>query len=226
MLVSIIVPTLNEEKLIGATLSAIAALKGKKEIIVADGGSNDQTAEIAVVHGAHLVRGPRGRGSQMRAAAASASGDVLWFLHADTLPPADALHAIEEALNYHAVAGGNFRLVFGGHSHGSKLLTAIYPHLRWLGLCYGDSGVFVRRSMYDAIGGMRPYELFEDLDLVRRIRRAGGFVHLQTSLTTSSRRFEQRNFGAMWLHWMMLQCLFWLGVSPSRLAAWYQIARR
>jgi rSAM/selenodomain-associated transferase 2 len=226
VLVSIIVPTLNEEKLIGSTLSAIAALTGKKEIIVADGGSSDQTAEIAVVHGASLVLGPRGRGPQMRAAAAIANGDVLWFLHADTLPPAGALEAIERALGRGAVAGGNFSLVFGGHCHGSRLLTAIYPRLRSLGLCYGDSGVFVRRSVYDSIGGMQPYELFEDLDLVRRIRRAGGFVHLQTSLTTSSRRFEQRNFGAMWLHWMVLQCLFWLGVSPSRLAAWYQTGRR
>lgn len=105
-------------------------------------------------------------------------------------------------------------------------MTAIYPALRLLNLCYGDSGIFIRRDVYDRIGGFRPLALFEDLDLLRRLRKAGRFVHLPCKIKTSSRRFEQRNFALVWLHWTTLQVLYWCGVSPNRLARWYRHIRR
>jgi hypothetical protein len=120
-----------------------------------------------------------------------------------------------------SVVGGNFGLLFDGSSRAARRLTAIYPFLRLLGLCYGDSGIFLRKNVYEQIGGFRPLTLFEDLDLLRRLRRAGRFVHLPCSLRTSSRRFEQRNFALMWLHWASLQLLYWCGVSPNLLARWY-----
>ncbi|MGH9640720.1 MAG: TIGR04283 family arsenosugar biosynthesis glycosyltransferase, partial [Bryobacteraceae bacterium] len=95
-----------------------------------------------------------------------------------------------------------------------------------LGLCYGDSGIFIRREVYQRIGGFRPLALFEDLDLLRRMRRAGRFVHLRSRIVTSSRRFEQRNFALVWLHWTSLQLLYWCGVSPRWLAARYRVVRR
>jgi GT2 family glycosyltransferase len=122
--------------------------------------------------------------------------------------------------------GGNFGLTFDGPSRAARQLTAIYPALRWLNLCYGDSGIFVRRSVYEAVGGFRAFAVFEDLDLLKRLRRAGRFVHLKTRIVTSSRRFENRNFAGMWMHWTALQVLYWAGVPPNTLARWYGHARR
>ncbi len=226
MRVSIIVPTLNEESQITATLRALQKLSGEKEIIVADGGSTDKTIELAAAQGVRVVHSVRGRGPQMHAGALQAAGDVFWFVHADTIPPAHALQEIEESMKDSSVAGGNFGLTFDGTSRSSRHLTAIYPCLRALGLCYGDSGIFVRRSSYEAIGGFAPVALFEDLDLLRRLKKAGRFVHLSCCLITSSRRFEQRNFALIWIHWTALQVLYWCGVSPNLLARWYRHTRR
>ncbi len=226
MLISIIVPALNEAEGIAATLRSLGELEGEKEIIVVDGGSTDATRDIASVHGAIVLQAPRGRGTQQHAGACRATGDVLWFLHADTVPPSHAMADIRRQLTDPSVAGGNFGLLFDGPSRAARQLTAIYPALRRLGLCYGDSGIFIRREIYDGIGGFRPLALFEDLDLLRRMRAAGHFAHLHSRIRTSSRRFEQRNFAGMWLHWTTLQVLYWCGVSPNRLARWYRHARR
>lgn len=226
MRISIIVPTLNEESEIVDTLAALQCLSGDKEVIVVDGGSRDRTAELAIEHAATVVRSVRGRGQQMHAGALRAEGEVLWFVHADTIPPADALDIMRSALEDQLVVGGNFGLRFGGRSRAARHLTAIYPWLRWLGLCYGDSGIFVRKDVYAAIGGFAPIALFEDLDLLRRLRPLGRFVQLPCPLVTSSRRFEHRNFAAVWIHWTALQVLYWCGVSPNLLARYYRHARR
>ena len=226
MTVTIIVPTLDEEAHIIATLNALQQLSGDKEILVVDGGSTDSTVGLVRSHGVTVLEAPRGRGPQMHTGALQASGDVLWFVHADSIPPPGALIEIDRALEDESVGGGNFGLLFDGMSRAARQLTAIYPILRVLGLCYGDSGIFVRKRVYDQIGGFRPLALFEDLDLLRRLRRAGRFVHLSCSIVTSSRRFEQRNFALMWMHWTSLQLLYWCGISPNLLARWYRHARR
>jgi rSAM/selenodomain-associated transferase 2 len=226
MRISIVVPTLNEQSQIVETLAALQRLSGDKEIIVADGGSTDRTAELAAEQAATVVRCTRGRGQQMHAGALRAEGDVLWFVHADTVPPAHALEVMKRALEDSSVVGGNFGLHFGGRSRSARQLTAIYPWLRWLGLCYGDSGIFVRRDVYAAIGGFAPIALFEDLDLLRRLRPMGRFAHLPCQLVTSSRRFENRNFFAVGMHWTTLQILYWCGVPPNLLARYYGHARR
>jgi GT2 family glycosyltransferase len=135
------------------------------------------------------------------------------------------LEDIAAALENPRVAGGNFGLIFDGGSRAARQLTAIYPHLRKLGLSYGDSGLFVRREIYEKIGGFEPLPLFEDLELLRRLKKAGSFVHLPRRILTSSRRFEKKNFAGVWLHWTMLQALYWCGVSPRVLARWYRDAR-
>jgi hypothetical protein len=136
------------------------------------------------------------------------------------------LNEICKHLQDPSIVGGNFGLIFDGPSRAAKHLTAIYPVLRILGLCYGDSGIFIRRDVYDQIGGFRALALFEDLDLLRRLRKAGFFVHLPCKLRTSSRRFEQRKFAVVWLHWTALQVLYWCGISPNWLARWYRHVRR
>ena len=223
MRISVIIPALNEESCLERTLQAVRALD-PFEVIVADGGSADHTVEIASA-AAKVVRAPRGRGAQQRAAACVAGGDVLWFLHADTVPALGALDAIRSCLRDARTVGGNFSLSFDGGARAARQLTRIYPWLRLLGLCYGDSGIFVRASVYSQAGGFQPYPLFEDADLVRRIRRFGAFRNLADTLTTSSRRFENRNFAVMFGEWTALQLLFWAGVSPYRLAKLYKPVR-
>ena len=225
-MISIIVPALNEALQIGQTLTALEALEGEKEILVVDGGSTDETVALAREHGATVLIAPRGRGHQLHAGAVRASGDVFWFVHADTLPPLHSIPQIYGALQDLSVVGGNFGLTFDGPSRAARRLTSIYPWLRSLNLCYGDSGIFIRRATYERIGGFRQYPLFEDLDLLKRLRRAGRFVHLECRIVTSSRRFENKNFALMWSHWTALQILYWSGVSPHLLARWYRHARR
>jgi rSAM/selenodomain-associated transferase 2 len=226
MRISIIVPALNEEACIAETLRSLRQLEGEKEIIVIDGGSSDETRSLARAQGVKVLTAPAGRGVQMHAGSLEATGGALWFVHADTIPPAHALNEICKHLQDPSIVGGNFGLIFDGPSRAAKRLTAIYPVLRILGLCYGDSGIFIRRDVYDQIGGFRALALFEDLDLLRRLRKAGVFVHLPSKLRTSSRRFEQRNFALVWLHWTALQVLYWCGISPNWLARWYRHVRR
>jgi len=224
-MVSIIIPALNEEMRIGDTLRALLALSGEKEILVADGGSEDLTVEIATGLGVRVVACERGRGCQIRTAALAATGSVLWFVHADTRPENGAIESILESLRDGATVGGNFSLVFEGDHYSARQMTWIYPYLRRIGLSYGDAGIFIRRGVYEAIGGCRPYPLFEDLDLIRRMKRRGKFIHLSTRIFTSARRFSGPQYGRIWALWITLQILYWAGVSPHRLARWYRLAR-
>ena len=224
-MVTIIIPALNEETRIGGTLRALLALSGEKEILLADGGSEDQTVEIATALGVRVVSCERGRGRQIQTAALEAIGSVLWFVHADTRPENGAIESILASLRDGATAGGNFSLVFEGDHYSAKQMTWIYPYLRRIGLSYGDAGIFIRRDVYEAISGCRPYPLFEDLDLIRRMKRCGKFVHLSARIFTSARRFSGPQYLRVWALWITLQCLYWAGVSPYRLARWYRLAR-
>jgi rSAM/selenodomain-associated transferase 2/rSAM/selenodomain-associated transferase 1 len=223
-LISIVIPTLNEAGCISATIRTLASLEGAKEIIVADGGSDDETCQMAAGFGVRAIVCERGRGVQLRTAATASRGDVLWFLHADTIAPENALIAIHEALSDERVVAGNFALKFDGNSRAARNLTWIYPYLRFLGLAYGDSGIFVRRTVYERIGGFRPYPLFEDLDLIRRLKKAGRFARLDYKLVTSARRFENRYLRS-WALWITLQVLYWVGVPPATLARIYRAVR-
>lgn len=224
MLVSIVIPTLNEARLIRTTIATLNQLRGQCEIVVADGGSTDETVRFAQSCGLQVIVTPRGRGPQMNAGAAATKGNALLFLHADTCLPDNALQLIEAALQAPDVCGGNFNLRFAGETYGAKVLTQLYPLFRWLGLVYGDSAIFVRRSVFEAVGGYRDLPLFEDCDLYQRLRRAGRFVRLPEYATTSARRFEGR-FLSTFAHWAMLQVLYWLGVAPQRLAQLYRAVR-
>jgi rSAM/selenodomain-associated transferase 2 len=222
---SIIIPALNEAAGVGAAVSAARALPGPPEVIVVDGGSSDSTIAEARRHGAQIIAASCGRGSQMHAGALAATGQVLWFLHADTVPPADAVRYIAAALADDRVAAGNFEIRFDGGFTAARCLTWIYHHLARLGLRYGDSAYFVRRSDYLAVGGFRPFPIFEDLDLMRRLRRRGRFVRVPGVVTTSSRRFAGRSFILTFAHWTLLQLLYWLDASPPFLGTLYSHIR-
>jgi rSAM/selenodomain-associated transferase 2 len=223
-MVSIVVPAFNEEQAIGATLSSLLRLRPPCEIIVADGGSTDATCAIAARLNVPVVKTQKGRGIQLAAGAARCRGNVLWFVHADTLVPPQAAERMAAVLEDRQIIGGNFEVDFAGSGSGARFLTRLYPHLRLLGLRYGDSGIFVRREVYDRAGGFQPYPLFEDLDLLRRIRRFGRLACVPCRLRTSGRRFEGKSFPLMFARWTALQVGYWAGVSPHRLAAWYSSA--
>jgi len=223
--VSIIVPTLNEARAVGATLASAARAGEGVELIVADGGSTDGTAGAARAAGARVVVAGRGRGRQLHAGACAARGRVLWFLHADTLAPEGAARLILEALADPRVVGGNFNVRFDGGGRPARFLTWLYPRLRLLGLCYGDSAIFVRRDAYERAGGFQPFPIFEDLDLVRALRRQGRVVHLPAEVVTSSRRFEGRSFTRTFARWSFMQALYWLGVHPETLGRMYAPVR-
>jgi rSAM/selenodomain-associated transferase 2 len=227
-LLSIVIPTLNEGRSIGATLEAIARLpEGGFEIIVVDGGSEDETVEIAGSFGARVIRSKRGRGLQMHAGACAALGEALWFLHADTIIPPDGLEQIRKALARDPeIVGGNFNIRFDGERRAARFLTWLYPQLRKLGLCYGDSAIFVRASRYREVGGFKPFPLFEDLDLVRRLKARGRLAHIPSAVVTSSRRFEGRSFALTFTRWAILQALYWAGVNPHLLNRLYAPIRR
>ena len=223
-MISIIILTLNEERLLPSLLDAICQQGADHEVIVVDGGSQDRTLEIADCHGGQTLSSPPGRGNGICVGAKEARGDILFFLHADSMVLPEALHRINEVLSADTeIIGGNFRLVFDGDTPFSRWLTRSYAWIRSIGLYYGDSGIFVRRSVYEALGGFRPIPLMEDLDFVRRLERFGRTCCIKDPpLITSSRRFEKRRPARIVYGWVRLHVLFWLGVSPDRLAKIYK----
>ena len=219
--ISIIIPTLNEENSIAQTLSAVARLDGSVEVVVVDGGSDDETGRLVRASGVRLIESERGRGAQMHVGALATRGSVLWFLHADTSPPADGIRHILESLRDPRVVGGNFNVAFDSNRFSARCLTWLYRQLRVVGLSYGDSAIFVRREAYERSGGFKPLPIFEDVDFLRRTKKCGKFVHLSATVVTSERRFEGGRFVGTFMGWTALQLLYWLGVNPRRLGALY-----
>lgn len=222
-MIGIVIPALNEAVRLPALLGAIAGAPVTVDVVVVDGGSTDATTEIATAHGARVLHAPRGRGQQLAAGAEAVCGDTLWFLHADTTMPSDAPAAIEAAFADPAIIGGNFRLEFDGDTSFARRLTGFYAWLRARGIYYGDSGIFVRRAVYERIGGIKPIALMEDYDLVLRLEAEGKTVCVDTPpLVTSSRRFVGRPAPSIVAGWLTIHALYHLGVKPERLVRLYE----
>ena len=226
MNISVIIPTLNEEFSIAKTLDALSRLVNVAEIIVVDGGSTDKTVEIVENYrGSKEIRviktAQANRGKQLNEGTIHASGEVFWFVHADTRPVQGCAKQIKELMRYDEIVGGNFKIIFDGASRWARFLTWLYPQLRSIGLVYGDSAFFVRRSVYEKIGGFRDLPLFEDVDLYKRLLKKGQFVYIDLPITTSSRRFENHSFLWTFIKWSVFQGLYWFGVPPRLLAKKY-----
>ena len=226
-LVSILIPTLDEQRELPALLDHLAALHGRWEVVIADGGSRDATLTIARAHATEplVVRAGGGRAAQLNAAAREASGDVLLFLHADSRLPRDAYASLAEAWRSDDV-GGNFALGFDGDGTFERVLGAVYRHQRRLGYYYGDSSVWVRREHFDALGGFREIPIMDDYDFVRRLERGPGRTRcLPGPATTSARRWRSLGIPRTVLAWCAIRWLYVAGVSPARLARLYRIVR-
>jgi rSAM/selenodomain-associated transferase 2 len=218
--VSIIIPTLNEARRIAEVVAHALAL-GDVEVVVSDGGSSDATSALAREAGARVVHAGRGRGPQMDAGAAVATGDVFIFLHADTRLPEDAVDHVRAALSDPSVIGGNFFLRYVPFTRTGLALTAVNHLRRRLLRTYtGQSAIFVRRSAFDALGGFGPLPVLEDLLFVDKLERAGTTRHLPTWAETSSRRFVGREWKALGV-WAAIRALHLLRVPPTALARFY-----
>lgn len=220
-MISIVIPTLNEAATIERTLQRIRSLGRGIDVIVVDGGSADDTAAIASRY-ATVLHAPRGRARQMNAGAATARGDILLFLHADTILPAGAIGAIEEALSDQRVTGGRFKVALD-HPGLAYRLVAHNINLRdrlFAGFT-GDQGIFVRSSVFSTLGGYREIPLMEDLDFAGRLRRAGQAVILPLKVTTSARRWQRNGLARTVLLMWLLRLLFVLGFPPARLKKLY-----
>ncbi len=225
MTVSVIIPTLNEADNLDRLIGKLA--RESCEIVIVDGGSKDDTVLVAEAQGVHCIMSPPGRGLQLQAGAAVATGDTLLFLHADCRLPEGGIHRIASIFETRPEAvGGNHRLIFDGPDKFSRWLNGFYAWIRSRGIYYGDSGLFVRRRAFDAIGGIRPIALMEDFDLVRRMERFGETVCIaEPPLVTSSRRFAGRHPVAIVYGWLKIHALYYLGISPARLARIYDSER-
>jgi rSAM/selenodomain-associated transferase 2 len=221
----VIIPVLNEESVLEKTLRKIVAT-GVDEVIGVDGGSFDTTPEIVRHLGCRLIRSPRGRALQMNAGAKVAQGDVLLFLHADTLVPLSLKKIIQKALSDPGVVGGRFDL-FLDHSGKLYRLIARFANLRsrLTKISTGDQAIFVRRAVFDQLGGFSDIPLMEDVEFSSRLKQVGRIACLHDRVTTSARRWEKQGpLKTVFLMWK-LRFLYFMGVSPDRLKRDYLDAR-
>jgi rSAM/selenodomain-associated transferase 2 len=225
---SIIVPVLNEAAGIGACLAALAPFRARGvEVIAADGGSNDGTAAMATPLCNRVVTSPRGRGAQMNAGAAAASGDVLLFLHADTSLPPDADELVLSALAYGTHVWGRFDIHIAG-KHPLLPMVAAMMNLRSraTGICTGDQAMFVTREAFVAAGGFPDIALMEDIALSKRLKRISRPACPAARVTTSGKRWDTRGLWRTILLMWRLRLAYYFGASPERLARSYGYAPR
>jgi len=216
---SIIVPTLDEAATIASCVAHLRALEPDAEVIVADGGSRDDTVRHAAAAGARVLRAPRGRGAQMNAGAAVARGPALLFLHADCRLPPDAFRQLRRWLRRGGTAA-TFRIRY---AHAHPLLRCIGALSRFESAwsSFGEGGLCMHRDAFTGAGGFPEWPLFEEVELLSRLRRRGELEKLTGPVTASSRRYRRHGVWRHQLRNCMLFGLYRAGVAPDRLARYY-----
>ncbi|MBA2114174.1 TIGR04283 family arsenosugar biosynthesis glycosyltransferase [Bremerella alba] len=222
---SIVIPTLNEAERLADTLQFVRSRcvsESDLEVIVADGGSTDDTAEIASENQAKVVVCNRGRGIQMNAGAAIASGETLLFLHADAQLPVRYDDIIQNMLRGKAVAGA-FRLQIDHDTPGLRMVARLANlRSRMLQRPYGDQGLFLRSQTFYELGGFRNWPLMEDFEFVQRLRKRGPIGLANDAMTVSARRWQKRGVVQTTCLNQAIVLAWRIGISPQRLATWYR----
>lgn len=227
-MISVIIPTLNEQENLGSLLEALnSETLVDYEIIIVDGGSKDATLEIAEKFPVLSIQCPRGRGQQLCEGLKKAQGDIILFLHADSSITGQPLGAIQQTLDQNPeYIGGNFSLLFDGKDDFSLWLNGFYKWLQTHNIYYGDSGIFIRKSVLEQIGGLSDSPLMEDYDLVKRMEKAGLTCNIKDPiLITSSRRFHGRGKWSIIWGWIKLHFLYYIGCNGEYLAKTYDSTR-
>ncbi len=220
MTFSVIIPTLNEQGTIHSCIRAVRAAAADAEIIVVDGGSVDATVKIVREDGVTLYSAERGRGAQLNVGASVSTGEILVFLHADTLVATDFFDVLRKSFENSVVTIGTCVLRFDIH----------HPVLRFYEACaqvksvfttFGDQCIVVRRSFFEMLGGFPDWPLFEDVQLLRNARVNTRIHTLPTVVVTSSRKFVEHGFIRQQVRNAMLMALYLAGTSADRLASRY-----
>ncbi len=222
---SIIIPTLNEQTSIVECLGKLQHLREHTEIIVSDGGSSDRTVALAEGLADHVSTGPAGRAKQMNRGAKHAHGEVLIFLHADTILPEQALNSITQALNEGA-CWGRFDIRLSG-SHVMLRVIAALMNLRsrWTGIATGDQAIFVSRQAFDAVDGFPDITLMEDIALSKSLKKLGKPACLTARVVSSGRRWESYGLYRTILLMWSLRLRYFLGSHPEKLAYLYRTGK-
>ena len=224
-MISIIVPVLNEENSIGVFLEDLRTLEGDKEIIIVDGGSCDNTINIAESYGI-VVESPKGRAKQMNAGAKLAKGDILWFLHSDSRIESNSLLQIEKFMEEDYI-GGSFKLYFYDLDTAFMRYVANSSNRRskYLKLIFGDQGLFMKKDIFEKLNGYKDMELMEDWDMSRRIHKLGKMKAMNTRIGTSARRFHKGGQVKTLLHMHKIKILYILGTPTDKLSKIYRQVR-
>ncbi|MHC4081034.1 MAG: TIGR04283 family arsenosugar biosynthesis glycosyltransferase [Planctomycetota bacterium] len=218
--VSVVIPARNEASVIGAAIDR-AGEEAHGEIIVADGGSTDGTAAVAEARGARVVGSEPGRGRQMNRGAAAATGDVLLFLHADTLLPAGYEKHVVSVLQQDGVSAGAFELSIDAPHRSLRVIErAVNWRSRLLGMPYGDQAIFVEAAMFRRAGGFPDVGAMEDFELVRRLRRSGRVAIAPAQVVTSARRWLGCGVWRTTALNQLCVAAYLMGVPADRIAVW------
>jgi rSAM/selenodomain-associated transferase 2 len=227
MKLSIVMPVLDEAAEIETALSALAPYRQRGvEVIVADGGSSDSTAERARVLADRVISAPRGRSLQMNAGAAAAQGDVLLFLHADTRLPENADGLVLDGLARSGSAWGRFNVRFDGGGLLRVVAATMNLRSRLTGIATGDQALFVARAAFERVGGFPAIALMEDVALSARLKRVSRPLCLSARVTTSARRWRKHGTLRTVLLMWRLRLRFFLGADPAKLARAYGYGER
>jgi rSAM/selenodomain-associated transferase 2 len=221
--ISIIIPALNEASTIEQFLRSLRERAGDVEIIVVDGGSSDGTFDLARDRCDQCLHSARGRALQMNTGAAAASGDIFWFLHADTEVPADCVQKIYDVLRDPEVVGGFFRIRIPSR-HFVYRLTDSFAHYAGLLLQmrFGDHGFFCRRAVFRGIGGFPQLPLMEDAKFFQKLRRHGRIAIISSRLISSPRRYERIGPWRLTLSYGLIALLYCLRVPIQILVRIYR----
>ena len=223
--ISVLIPTYNEEKNIGRLLETLVH-QPETEIMICDGGSRDRTEEICAAYPVKFIRSPKGRGRQLNAGAKLATGEILFFLHADSQVDPNVFDQIRQAVmdgHWWGCCTLHFddrSLFFRAVAFGSRLRARVFS------LCFGDQGIFCHRRFFWEEGGFPAIPLMEDLALSHKLRRKMRARVLPAPIITSARRFKEGGCLRTLLLMQKLKLLYYLGVSPERLADMYQGQRK
>jgi rSAM/selenodomain-associated transferase 2 len=223
-MLSIIVPCLNEAGGVEHALRSLSPFRARgAEVIVVDGGSEDETVALAVPLADRVISAPRGRASQMNAGAATARGEILLFLHADSVLPAGADALIVEGLQRLRRGWGRFDVAISGRSRLLRVVAWLMnARSRLTGIATGDQGIFVMRTLFTAAGGFPDIALMEDIAFCKRLKRFGPPLCLRHRLTASGRRWEKHGVVRTILLMWRLRLAYWLGADPGKLAVRYE----